>query len=131
MMPRSGVGGRTACRPCPVWYSGVGCGLTLAAIPDGAFLIGKKMGGLCWRGLQRQVTPEPPAMAPLSMLVDRSPRVWADRSSFMAAYQDALDKCASTGSPPTPRAVWTRMRSPTFGIEGTPIPEETAAYWQP
>ena len=88
------------------------------------------MGGLCWRGLQRQVSSG--AMAPpTQMHVDRSPRVWADRSSFIAAYQEAIEKCSGNGSPPTPRALWTRMRSPTFGIEGTPIPEETAAYWQP
>ena len=73
------------------------------------------MGGLCWRGLQRQVTPEPFRDLSFVDKADRSPRLWEDSAAFMGAQASA--RCNSP-EPTTPKAMWTRLRSPEFGLAG-------------
>ena len=80
------------------------------------------MGGLCWRGLQRQVTPEPLRDVSFVDKADRSPRLWADLAAFMGASREASTKCEAYRNPPEPTTptamLLRRLRSPEFGLGG-------------
>ena len=95
------------CRPWPVVYSGT-LSARIAAIASEAFYLKENdtMGGLCWRGLQRQVTPDAPP-APM--------RLWEDSPVLMEAYPSAS---RNPPEPTTPRAMLRRLRSPEFGLGG-------------
>ena len=76
------------------------------------------MGGLCWRGLQRQVTPEPLRDVSFVDKADRSPRLWADLAAFMEAFREA-SAYRNPPEPTTPTAMLLRrLRSPEFGLGG-------------